>query len=165
MERSGILDAKHTASDNAPLSTSQIEALTSSFVNDGYFVIPNVVSADRLRDLHERLVDQFDKAKQSGGLFSGGGLMSGHLNCFPGSESRFVYDTLRERGIIDLIQSLHPRANRMPNVGCNFNLPGSATQHYHTDREFTREFMIANIAVVDTVEENGAIELIPGRSG
>lgn len=50
----------------------------------------------------------------------------------------------------------------MPNVGCNFNLPGSHTQHYHIDRPFTRDFMIANVAVVDTVIENGATELVPG---
>jgi ectoine hydroxylase-related dioxygenase (phytanoyl-CoA dioxygenase family) len=50
----------------------------------------------------------------------------------------------------------------MPNVGCNFNLPRSHTQHYHIDRPFTRSFMIANVAVVDTVIENGAIDLIPG---
>ena len=50
----------------------------------------------------------------------------------------------------------------MPNIGCNFNLPNSVTQHYHADRDFTRAFMIANVAVVDTVVENGAIELIAG---
>jgi ectoine hydroxylase-related dioxygenase (phytanoyl-CoA dioxygenase family) len=50
----------------------------------------------------------------------------------------------------------------MPNVGLNFNLPGSHTQHYHIDRPFSREFMIVNVAVVDTVIENGAIEVVPG---
>jgi ectoine hydroxylase-related dioxygenase (phytanoyl-CoA dioxygenase family) len=49
----------------------------------------------------------------------------------------------------------------MPNIGCNFNLPRSHTQHYHIDRPFTRDFMIVNIAVVDTVIENGAIEVVP----
>ena len=88
--------------------------------------------------------------------------MSGHLNCFPGEGSRFVYDALQERGIIDLIREIEPKAVRLPNVGCNFNLPHSVTQHYHADRDFTKAFMIANVAVVDTVVENGAIELIPG---
>ena len=40
-------------------------------------------------------------------------------------------------------------------------MPGSVTQHYHMDRTFTNQFMIANVAVVDTNVVNGAIELEP----
>jgi Phytanoyl-CoA dioxygenase (PhyH) len=147
--------------NKAPLTGSEIENLKQSFASDGYFVIRDGVSPERLTELHKALTQEFDAASKSGALFSGGGLVSGHLNCFPGAGARFVYDTLQERGIIDLIKQLHPKALRMPNVGCNFNLPGSHTQHYHTDRPFTREFMIANVAVVDTVIENGAIEIVP----
>jgi ectoine hydroxylase-related dioxygenase (phytanoyl-CoA dioxygenase family) len=81
---------------------------------------------------------------------------------FPGEESRFVYTTLQERGVLELIKEIFPSARRMPNVGMNFNLPGSIAQHYHADRPFTQEFIICNIAVVDTVIENGAIDLLPG---
>lgn len=137
-------------------------ALKQEFASNGYFVLRNVVSPKRLAELHVALAKEFDAASKSGALFSGGGLVSGHLNCFPGAGARFAYDTLTERGIIDLIKQLDPKVVRMPNVGLNFNLPGSHTQHYHIDRPFTRDFMIANVAVVDTVIENGAIELIPG---
>jgi len=149
-------------SDGKPLTAGESQALKQSFDENGYFILRDVVSPERLTELHNALVEAFDTAKRSGTLFSGGGLVSGHLNCFPGKGARFVYDTLEERGIIGLIRQLHPKADRMPNVGCNFNLPGSAMQHYHTDRPFTRDFMIANVAVVDTVLENGAMELIPG---
>jgi hypothetical protein len=88
--------------------------------------------------------------------------VSGHLNCFPGEAARFAYDTLQDGGIIDLIKQLDSRVVRMPNIGCNFNLPRSHTQHFHLDRPFKRDFMIANIAVVDTTVENGAMEVIPG---
>ncbi len=149
-------------SDTQPLSHDEKEALKKSFAENGYFVIKNVVSAEKLTELHKRIVTEFDTAKESGTLFSGGGLMSGHLNCFPGEGSRFVYDTLVARGIIDLIKELDPNVKRLPNVGCNFNMPHSVMQHWHTDRDFTKHFMIANVAVVDTVIENGAMELIPG---
>lgn len=149
-------------SNKKPLTGSEIEDLRQSFTSDGYFVIRDVVSRERLAELHDALSREFDAASPSGALFAGGGQLSGHLNCFPGAGARFVYDTLQERGIIDLIKKLHPKVVRMPNVGCNFNLPGSHTQHYHIDRPFTHEFMIANIAVVDTVIENGAIEVVPG---
>jgi ectoine hydroxylase-related dioxygenase (phytanoyl-CoA dioxygenase family) len=144
------------------ITDSEIADATRSFASDGYFVLRNVVSPERLTGLHQALSREFDEASRSGALFSGGGLVSGHLNCFPGAGARFAYDTLSDRGIVDLLQSLHPKVLRMPNVGCNFNLPGSHTQHYHIDRPFTRDFMIANVAVVDTVIANGAIELIPG---
>lgn len=144
------------------LTGSEIEELKQAYASNGYFVVRDVVSPQRLTELHQTLAQGFDSAANSGALFSGGGLVSGHLNCFPGAGARFAYDALQERGIIDLIKQLHPKVLGMPNVGCNFNLPGSHTQHYHIDRPFARDFMIANVAVVDTTVENGAIELIPG---
>jgi hypothetical protein len=141
---------------------SDIEDFKRDYAAQGYFIVRNIVSAERLSELHRALAQEFDAAASSGALFSGGGLVSGHLNCFPGAGARFAYDTLKERGTLDLMRQLHPSVDRMPNVGCNFNLPGSHTQHYHIDRPFTQEFMIANVAVVDTVIENGAIDMVPG---
>jgi ectoine hydroxylase-related dioxygenase (phytanoyl-CoA dioxygenase family) len=144
------------------LTAGELENCQQEFATKGYFVLRDVVSRERLTELHQALAREFDTAAKSGALFSGGGLVSGHLNCFPGAGARFAYDTLQERGILDLMKQLHPSIVRMPNVGCNFNLPRSHTQHYHIDRPFTRSFMIANVAVVDTVIENGAIDVIPG---
>ncbi len=144
------------------LTASEIENAKQEYAINGYFILRNVVSSERLAELHSALAREFDRASKAGELFSGGGLVSGHLNCFPGAGARFAYDTLQERGIIDLLKELHPKVLRMPNVGCNFNLPGSHTQHYHIDRPFTRDFMIANVSVVDTVVENGATDVVPG---
>ncbi|RUP10149.1 phytanoyl-CoA dioxygenase family protein [Hyphomicrobium sp.] len=156
-------EGARTAGEKAkPLTEAEKEDLKEAFARDGYFVIRNVVSPERLAELHKSLEQEFEAATKSGALFSGGGLRSGHLNCFPGQAGRFVYDTLQDKGIIDLIKEIDPRVVRMPNVGCNFNLPGSHTQHYHLDRPFTRDFMIANVAVVDSTIENGAMEAIPG---
>jgi ectoine hydroxylase-related dioxygenase (phytanoyl-CoA dioxygenase family) len=139
-----------------------VESAKNEFARNGYLVLRDIVSKERLAELHAALCRAFDSATESGNLFSGGGLMSGHLNCFPGAGARFVYDTLQESGVIDLIKQLHPSVVRMPNVGCNFNLPGSHTQHWHIDRPYKLEFMIVNIATVDTVVANGATDVIPG---
>jgi len=149
-------------SGNSALTSSEREALKRSFAEDGYFIVKNVVSPALLAELHLNLTTTFNQAQASGGLFSGGGLVSGHLNGFPGAGSRFVYEALEARGIVDLIREIEPKATRLPNIGCNFNLPGSVKQHYHADRDFTKAFMIANVAVIDTVIENGAMELIAG---
>jgi hypothetical protein len=129
---------------------------------DGFVILRNMIPPEPLAVLHAALSAEFDRARQSGEIFSGGGLMSGHLNCFPGAQSRFVLETLQQRGVIDLVRQLHPAAVRLPNVGCNFNLPGSRTQHWHTDRPFDREFIIVNVAMVDHTVENGATDVIPG---
>lgn len=139
-----------------------LDRLKKAFAEDGYLIFRNVVSRERLSQLHARILDEFERSKASGRLFSGGGLISGHLNCFPGEESRFAYEALQEHGIIDLIKAIFPKAVRPPNVGCNLNLPNSVAQHYHADRNFTDDFIIANVAVVDTDLANGAMDLVPG---
>ena len=143
-------------------SLPDAETLKQTFTDQGYLVFRDVVSRERLSELRAKILEEFERASRSGSLFSGGGLISGHLNCFPGAGSRFAYEALEEHGIIDLIKTLFPKAVRPPNVGCNFNLPNSVAQHYHADRNFIDHFMIANVAVVDTNVENGAIDLVPG---
>ena len=146
----------------APVRLPNLEQLKQAFAEDGYLVFRGVVSPERLTHLHARLAAEFDDAKRSGRLMAGGGTISGHLNCFPGEESRFAYQALELNGIIDLVKTLFPKATRLPNVGCNFNMPHSVAQHYHADRNFLDYFMIANVAVVDTTVQNGAIDIIPG---
>lgn len=134
----------------------------SEFAENGFCILRNVVSSEYLAQLHQALSNAFEESSRSGRLFNGGGLLSGHLNCFPGAGARFVYETLQEKGVLDLARTLHPQVLRMPNVGCNFNLPGSHTQHWHLDRPYKRNFLIINVAVVDSTVENGATEVIPG---
>jgi hypothetical protein len=144
------------------LTQSDAERLKESFAENGYFVARNVVSRESLADLHAALIREFNAVSKSGALFAGGGLFSGHLNFSPGLLGRFAYDTLVESGIVDLIKQLDPTVVRLPRVGGNFNIPGSHVQHAHTDRGFSGNFMIANVAVVDTDIENGAMEVFPG---
>src|SRR5580698_5535887 len=99
-----------------PLQKDDREALQETFAENGYFIVRNAVSKAKLSEFHRSIVAAFEQAKSSGQLFSGGGQLSGHLNCFPGEESRFAYDALQERGIIDLVKTLFPKAVRPPNV-------------------------------------------------
>lgn len=144
------------------LTRQQVADLSGSFAADGYAILPGIVSKEALEQLTERLLAEFARAKQAGELFAGGGMISGHLNCFPGEVSRFVYEALEQSGVIDLIRTLSPQAIRMPNVGCNMNLPGSSSQNNHIDGYASSPFMIANVAPMDTSIFNGALELTPG---
>lgn len=142
-------------------SKTDITSFSQTFAEQGYLVLKNIVPKDELSELKERIFAAYEQAKQTGTLFAGGGNISGHLNCFPGAGSRFAYRALEERGVLDLIRELYRKP--MPlRVSSNFNLPGSVPQHYHMDGVFAEDFMIANVAVVDTDLVNGAIDLLPG---
>jgi ectoine hydroxylase-related dioxygenase (phytanoyl-CoA dioxygenase family) len=144
------------------LSQADRESLRESFAENGYVIIKNVVSREKLEHFRAAVIEEFERAQRSGVLPAGGGLIAGHLNCSPGEIARFDYDALRESGVIDFVQSVFPRPLGQPQMGCNLNLPKSVVQHYHADSTFTDDFMIVNTAVVDTEIANGAIEVAPG---
>lgn len=154
-----VSDAQTGAPPGAPLD---FDAAVRAFEEDGYAVLRDVIPRHQLAAVDAHLAESFERAKRSGALFSGGGNLAGHLNCSPGEVARSVYDRLVDRGVVELVRTLMPKSVRLPNVGCNFNLPGSIVQHYHADRPFTNDFMIVNVAVVDTTVVNGAIEVLPG---
>jgi len=142
-------------------SKSELESFGTTYAKQGYLVFKDVVPKAALAELKTRIFDEFEISKRSGSLFDGGGQISGHLNCFPGANSRFALEALEQRGITEVIRELYGKP--MPlRVSCNFNLPKSVAQHYHMDGVFTEDFMIANVAVVDTDLVNGAIDVLPG---
>lgn len=140
----------------------EMQDLSSRFAREGYVTLPNVVSKSRLAALTEELRSEFARAKAGSDLFSGGGMINGHLNCFPGAPSRFVYDELEQHGVFNLVRKLSPDATRMPNIGCNLNLPNSSAQNPHADGYAASAFLIVNVAPIDTDVENGAMEATPG---
>jgi ectoine hydroxylase-related dioxygenase (phytanoyl-CoA dioxygenase family) len=136
-------------------------SLERRFADEGYIVLRGVISKPALAEVRRLLADRFEAWKTSSESFRGGGLLSGHLNCYPGELARDVYDELRDKGVLDLARKLLPTDPKATRVGCNFNLPGSVAQHYHMDGIFLEHFMIVNVAVVDTSIENGAIDIVP----
>jgi ectoine hydroxylase-related dioxygenase (phytanoyl-CoA dioxygenase family) len=143
-------------------SKGDLEEFKRSFERDGYLVFRDVVSKEKLGELRIKLLDELERSQRSGNLFEGGGAISGHLNCSRGESSRFAYDRLLESGIVDVVREVSPHSFGPLRAGCNVNLPRSVPQHYHMDGIFTEDFMIANVAVVDTDLVNGAIDVVPG---
>jgi ectoine hydroxylase-related dioxygenase (phytanoyl-CoA dioxygenase family) len=126
----------------------------------GYVLLPGVVDRQQLTELVAKLREAYSRSSREGLPFVGGGTKSGHLNCFPGAESRFVYEALEQGGIFDLVRRASVAPLRKPNIGCNFNLPGSHEQNDHVDGDPARPFWIVNVAAVDTTLENGAMEVL-----
>ncbi len=143
-------------------SESEVADFKRQFERDGYLVFRGAVSREKLTELRGKLDQAFIDAQRTGKLISGGGTIAGHLNCLPGETARFAYDALREKGLLDIVQAVYPKPIDSFAVGCNYNLPKSTAQHYHMDGVYLKDFMIANVAVVDTDLRNGAIDVLPG---
>ncbi|HYP76779.1 MAG TPA: phytanoyl-CoA dioxygenase family protein [Polyangiaceae bacterium] len=136
------------------------DSLRQAFADEGYLKFDGVISRTGLTQLSQCIAEEFARQQRRGVLFSGGGTVSGHLNCFPGAESRFVYEALQQAGIIDIVRGLSGAKLRAPNVGCNLNLPGSAAQNEHVDGYASSPFLVVNVAAVDTNLDNGAMEIL-----
>lgn len=149
------------ASGSAPSAAFDLPKLKRTFDEQGYVVLPGVVSKAELTSVEQRLADEFARWKSSGAAFRGGGVLSGHLNCYPGDVTRGVLSDLKSAGVLSLAQALKPTPPRQIRIGCNFNLPGSVEQHWHMDGIYTESFLIVNVCVVDTDLKNGAISLVP----
>ncbi len=144
------------------LTAPEIEDAMASLDEDGYAVIRGAIDSAALQDFADHLHGEYDRAGDEGRLFDGGGSLTGHLNCFPGRASRFVYDAIAENGILDIVKARTPDRLDQMRVTTNYNLPASKVQHFHSDGLYTDAFLICNVAVVDTDLENGAIDMIPG---
>jgi glycosyltransferase involved in cell wall biosynthesis len=146
------------------LESNDVDEFRRALDEDGYVVIRDVVSKDRLADLAADLTTEYERLRLANEMFEGGGSLSGHLNCFPGEQSRFVWKDLEAAGIADLVRAVRPDIADSVRATMNFNLPGSVAQHYHMDGLYVGEFLICNVAVVDTDLQNGAIDVLPGSN-
>jgi hypothetical protein len=142
------------------LSVHEIGVLSEALDRDGYVVIRSVVPREPLAQLSQQLAEAYEHSDK----FQGGGTITGHLNCFPGRTTRFIYDALVEHGIVEAVRDLRPHESNAVRATMNYNLPGSVAQHYHMDGLYTDDFLICNIAVVDTTIANGAIDVLPGTN-
>jgi Phytanoyl-CoA dioxygenase (PhyH) len=144
----------------ASLSIREVADVAETLRDDGYVVLRKVVAKDRLT----RLADDLTAAYEGAEKLKGGGSIAGHINCFPGRSARFVYDELVDGGVVDAVQRIRAGRDNSVRSTMNYNLPGSVPQHYHIDGLYTDDFMICNVAVIDTTLHNGAIDLLPGTN-
>lgn len=143
------------------ISETDVRDLVASIERDGYAVVPGVVDPGALATFSAELTEAYEHLRSEGKLFDGGGSLSGHLNCFPGEKSRFIYEAIRAHGLLDVVEHFGSEKLDRLRVTTNYNLPRSTAQHYHPDGLYTEEFLICNIAVVDTDLANGAIDVLP----
>jgi hypothetical protein len=151
-----------SASTHEILTPESLAHYRARFDRQGFLILENLVDRAALSQLTSDILSAYHEQRARGALFTGGGTLSGHLNCFPGAGSRFVYETLERRGIFELVRHLAGSPLREPNIGCNLNLPGSHQQNEHVDGYFAAPFFVVNVAPMDTDLQNGAMEIIPG---
>ena len=134
------------------------DASRASWARDKFFVIRGMVPKAPLEALAQEVLEAHREAFAHGARL--GGALSGHLNFSTGKKARAVADTMRERGLLDLLGDVYGAKLAWSSSGGNLNLPGSHAQHYHMDSNYSDEFVPVMVAMTPTTEENGAIELI-----
>jgi len=137
-----------------------VHALQKQVDEQGYAVLRGVVPRHSLAQYASTVSEEYEKAPK----FKGGGTVTGHLNCFPGRSARFAWDELEASGLVDAVYAMRAGRPNQMRVTMNFNLAGSVAQHYHIDGAYLDDFLICNLAVVDTTLINGAIDLLPGTN-
>ena len=152
----------HSESPDSGTRYLLTDSLRRTFSDEGYLRFDGVVSRAQLTGLSQLIREEYEQRRLEGRLFSGGGTLSGHLNCFPGAASRFVYERLLNSGIVEIVRGLSCSALRAPNIGCNLNLPHSHAQNEHVDGYASLPFLVVNVAAVDTNVDNGAMEILRG---
>lgn len=137
-----------------------VEALRSELDAQGYTVLRGMVSKGPLAEFARDICKMYEQAPK----FKGGGMVTGHLNCFPGRAARGTFDELEAAGLVDIAHALRPGLRNDVRVTLNFNLPRSVAQHRHIDGAYLDDFLICNVAVVDTTLVNGAMEVLTGSN-
>jgi hypothetical protein len=146
------------------ITAAQVEEHARAIEDQGYTVLPGLIDQDVTTELDSLINAGYHEIIESGALLAGGGLFSGHLNCYPGLAARRAYECVMGSGVVDIVRQLNPVWANRPRVTLNYNLPGSVAQHYHMDGVYTRDFLISNVAVVDTDLINGALDVLPGTN-
>src|SRR6476659_6433138 len=89
---------------NGASKLSLTPELQNYYAENGYLILRNVVSKEKLDHVKAQILGKFESEKQSGSLFAGGGTISGHINCYPGEEARVIYNELEAAGIVELVK-------------------------------------------------------------
>jgi hypothetical protein len=137
-----------------------VRRLQRDIDEQGYAVLRGIVSREPLAEFASAVTETYERSPK----FKGGGTLTGHLNCFPGRRARFAWDELTTSGVVDAVHTIRAGRPNQMRVTMNFNLPGSVAQHYHIDGAYLDDFLVCNLAVVDTTLFNGAIDVLPGTS-
>jgi ectoine hydroxylase-related dioxygenase (phytanoyl-CoA dioxygenase family) len=148
------------------LLRDQLDALRGDAVEkwntDGYVVLENAVPVELCSSILADIREAFDTSFQNVTDERIPGTISGHLNCFPGSQARSIVQYITDSGIHHMMETVFGGPLVLVSVGCNINVPGSSDQNFHIDGEWGNPFVVVNLSLVDTNLENGPTEIVAG---
>ena len=147
-----------------PTLDSATSALMSAqWASNGYARIEGGIPPSLCEALAQEKLCEFDRQAAAGSDFRVGGMLSGHLNCFPGEGSKALADAVEQTCLTQFMSKMLGKPVMLTSVGCNANLPGSHYQNFNTDSDWWNEFVVVNVGLVDTDRVNGSTELVVGR--
>lgn len=133
-----------------------------TWAREGYLFLPDAMPKDLLANLRSEIVGAFAEASKDFAKNRIGGTLHGHLNCFPGEQTKAFADKVESLGIKQIMEEAVGESLTLISAGCNINMPGSHAQNFHIDGEFNDPWIVVNATLVDTDVRNGATEIVPG---
>ena len=138
--------------------------ILKDFNEKGYVVLKGLLSNKNLINSYKHLkkdilLESFKLKKDKIG-----GSLIGNLNVFPGKYSQIFFNALLEANLNKVIVDLTKKNISEFDISAvgNLNEQYKYNQHFHTDGNFTKKYLIVNIATEDVSEVNGPLEIAPG---
>ena len=166
------IDVSSEELSSGALSETKLEAAVQAIQETGYVILNDIVSHDHLDILREKMTE--DSLKMIEKYRRGGsGRVKGHLQQGPPPFAPYVFPDVVANPIAEQVTERLFGGGGFFNsfYNGNTNTPGSETQPLHMDTghlwpgrnpSHPPHMVVVNICLMDTTEENGAVELWPG---
>ena len=153
------------------MPAAKVEQAEKAIHTEGFVILDNVVSHQHLDILHEKMEEDSHRLINAQ-KWGGAGRIKGHLQQGPPPTTPYIFrDIVSNSFVIQVTKSVLGEGMFNSFYNGNCNCPGSETQPLHPDHPHLWPNMevahpaaslVVNICLVETTEENGAVELWPG---
>jgi ectoine hydroxylase-related dioxygenase (phytanoyl-CoA dioxygenase family) len=125
----------------------------------GYTSLEACIDAKYPEDTRKELLAEYESALPM--PWRGGGKWFGHLSYVPSPASQIIREVASNARIKGVLDRALGKDYKIVGFGGNANLPGSKYQPAHMDGWLGTDFVVVNIPLGKTTEQNGSTEVWP----
>ena len=125
----------------------------------GYTQLESCIDAKCTEKAQKELLSEYQSAGPM--PWRGGGQWFGHLSYVPSASSQIIKEVASNARIKQVLDSALGNDYKIVGFGGNANLPGSRYQPAHKDGWLDTDFLVINIPLGKTTEQNGSTEIWP----
>lgn len=141
------------------METATIEDKALELDTLGYTLLESCIDIKSTEDARRTLLAEYEAARPM--PWRGGGQWFGHLSYVPSPTSPIIREVACSSRIKEVLDRALGTDYKVVGFGGNANLPGSRYQPAHMDGWLDTDFLVVNIPLGKTTEENGSTEVWP----